>query len=514
MRLARKDAWLIVVLLLPLFSMAVIPFYDTSEPRYAEIARVMARSGDWITPWFSPDLPFWGKPPLSFWAQALSMKAFGINEFAARFPSWLCWLLSNALLFAGARSLYGRRVALLAATVYSTGTLVYIGSGAVLTDPFLAFGTTLSLVSFAIAVKDRKPVFAGAGEPQEKFAGASGAPGSWWWRYGFFAGLAIGLLAKGPLAVVIGMAPVLVWHMCNHKTSALATALPWATGLALTAVLSLPWYILAELKTPGFLDYFIVGEHWLRFLDPGWSGDLYGTAHRQPYGMIWLYWLMASFPWGVLMLALLMGSLRSSRLRSALRATSSRPLSGYWLAGALFTPIFFTFAANILWTYLFPAMAGFSILVAIFLDRMDGLPGFSRRMQLTIAGIVPVALLGLSVIAWVSPDLYLRSTERGLVRYVMQQGEPVSSLHYYGKPPFSARFYSAGQAREMTQGKLRQATASCAPFYLAIPKDQQKAVAETLGRPLDPLYVNKRYVLVRISTGGADLRQGCLKGLL
>src|SRR5690606_28305294 len=127
-----KRAWftLAVILLMPLISMALIPFYDTSEPRYAEIARVMAQSGDWITPWFSPGVPFWGKPPLSFWAQALSMKAFGFTEFAARFPAWLCLLISDAALLAGLNRLKGPRVAVIATIIYSTCALVYISSGA------------------------------------------------------------------------------------------------------------------------------------------------------------------------------------------------------------------------------------------------------------------------------------------------------------------------------------------------------------------------------------------------
>src|SRR5690606_838554 len=113
----------------------------------------------------------------------------------------------------------------------------------------------------------------------------------------------------------------------------------------LTAALGLPWYVLAEIKTPGFLDYFIVGEHWRRFLDSGWTGDLYGTAHKQPYGMIWAYWLMASFPWGLLLLATLIGAIRSVRLRLAWKAATESPLAAYWLAGAIFTPLFFTLAA-------------------------------------------------------------------------------------------------------------------------------------------------------------------------
>src|SRR5690606_18239199 len=78
-----------VILALRLVSMIWLPLLDTSEPRYAEIARIMAATGDWITPWFSPGVPFWGKPPLAFWSEAVAFRALGVSEFAARLPSWL-----------------------------------------------------------------------------------------------------------------------------------------------------------------------------------------------------------------------------------------------------------------------------------------------------------------------------------------------------------------------------------------------------------------------------------------
>lgn len=499
MQRSSRGAWLTLatVLLLPLISMMIIPFYDTSEPRYAEIARIMAQSGDWITPWFSPGVPFWGKPPLSFWAQALSMKAFGVTEFAARLPSWLCLVLSNGILLAGLRSLRGPRVALWTAIVYSTCTLVYISSGAVLTDPFLALGTTLSMVSFAMAVQHRRPARTQAGDQQGQPIPTQNGGSSRWWRYGFFLGLVIGLLAKGLLAVVLSFVPVVVWYAFNRKTATIGKALPWGKGLVLVAALSLPWYILAEIKTPGFLDYFIVGEHFRRFLDPGWAGDLYGTAHRQAQGTIWLYWLQASFPWGVLMLAAMIGALRSSRLRQAMKAIGDDPLCSYWLAGALFTPLFFTLSANILWTYVLPSLAGFSVLVAIFADEIYRRFDLSRRRLLSIAGVVPTVMLVLSAIAWISPDL--RNTERSLVHYVMQRDEATVPLFYLSKPPFSAQFYSGGRVRAITQSELQQAIRSGIPFYLAIPKEEQAVVAHILGKRPRKLYSNKRYILVKVS---------------
>lgn len=463
------------VLVLLLISMAIIPFYDTSEPRYAYIARVMVESGDWVTPWYSPGVPFWGKPPLSFWSQALSMKAFGFTEFAARFPSLLCLILSIGIVFSGLRRLEGAHVALWAALVYSTCALVYVSSAAVVTDPFLALGTTLSMISFAVSVRERD---------------------SGWWRYGFFLGLSIGLLAKGPLAAVLSCGPVGVWYLFNRRTTGLTKSLPLFKGMALVAALTLPWYILAEVKTPGFLDYFIVGEHFRRFLDPGWAGDLYGWAHNRVYGTIWLYWLQASFPWGVLILAVMAGALRSARLRCALKAVGGKPMFSFWVASALVTPLFFTFSANILWTYVLPSLAGFSVLAALTINEICRGTGVSGRRLLPAAGVVPIVGFVFSLIVWFEPELH--KTERELVRYTQQRGDAAIPLLYLSEPPFSARFYSGGNVRGIDHNNLSELNERGASFYLAIPKNQRMVVAEILGKPLDERYVNKRHVLVKV----------------
>ena len=113
----------------------------------------------------------------------------------------------------------------------------------------------------------------------------------------FFVGLAIGLLAKGPLALVIALPPVAGWILLTSQWRRSWKSLPWITGTLLMLALALPWYLAAENKTPGFLDYFIVGEHWKRFTVRGWKGDLYGNAHSKTPGTIWLYLLLVTFPW-------------------------------------------------------------------------------------------------------------------------------------------------------------------------------------------------------------------------
>ena len=222
--LPKYSYWLLAlaaILLSRFVGMAIFPFADTTEPRYAEIARLMVETGDWITPWFEPGVPFWGKPPLSFWSQAAAIKLFGLSEFALRLPSWLATIGMVYLTWRLALQLWGSHVARWSALIFSSMALTYVSAGAVMTDAFLALGTTLSLVSFCLATQE------------QGFA----------WRWLFFLGLAIGLLAKGPLAAVLVGIPIVLWLLFRGGKLSDLKALPWLRGGLITAVLVLPWYV-------------------------------------------------------------------------------------------------------------------------------------------------------------------------------------------------------------------------------------------------------------------------------
>ena len=88
---------LCALLILRLLTMWVIPLTDTTEARYAEIARKMLETGNWVTPQHDYGVPFWAKPPLSTWLSAASMGLFGVNELAARLPSLLMSLVVSSL---------------------------------------------------------------------------------------------------------------------------------------------------------------------------------------------------------------------------------------------------------------------------------------------------------------------------------------------------------------------------------------------------------------------------------
>ena len=96
-----------------------------------------------------------------------------------------------------------------------------------------------------------------------------------------------------------------LWVTQHHKWTDTWHRTPWVIGTVLTLVLVVPWYVLAEIRTPGFLRYFFVGEHLQRFLIPHWSGDLYGAGRSWPRGTIWLFGLVAALPWSATLVILL-----------------------------------------------------------------------------------------------------------------------------------------------------------------------------------------------------------------
>lgn len=467
-----------------LVTMALVPLMDTSEPRYAEIARIMLETGDWITPYFNYGEPFWGKPPLAFWATALSFKLFGVTEFAARLPSLLVTLALMALLYVLAKRLLPPRAVPLPLLIYAGMALSFVAAGAVLTDPFLAFGMMLSMTAFYLVVHDR------------------GVHPRGYWPELFFVGLAIGLLAKGPVALLLTLGPLTLWVLLQRNVTAVVAGFRWWRGLAITLLLSLPWYIAAELKTPGFIDYFIVGEHFRRFLEPGWSGDLYGSAHVRPRGTIWLYGLLAAFPWSLLLLVALAGRAAGKRRLRGVRAALFDATNSYLLLWLLFPLLFFSVARNILWTYVLPALPAFSLLTAVYLEKQAGRGLLAQaRIQFAAALLVPVLLVVYTGYTMLNGDK-LR-TEKNLIESYYAMAAPGDPLIYVESRPFSARFYSRGKAQLLSLAALNRNGKSDArkTLYFAIPTGSVNKIDTRMRQRLKHEFSNRRFQLYSLPAG-------------
>lgn len=413
-----------------LIGMLLVPFTDTTEARYGEIARKMLETGDWITPQIAYGVPFWGKPPLHTWLSALGMGAFGVNEFAARLPilAVACGLL--ALVYTWARAEKGPGFALVGTVILASSGMFFVASAMVMTDLVLVAGTTLSMIAFWNAVQLRSRALL--------------------WGYLFFVGLAIGLLAKGPLAIVLAGLPIGLWVMIGNHWRATWSRLPWVSGTLVMLFIAAPWYLAAEQKTPGFLNYFIIGEHFERFTVPGWKGDLYGSGHRQPHGMIWLFGLLAFLPWSLFFIRPL---IRLRRVAEEFRADETH-WGRYLLLWTLSPLLFFTLAGNIIIPYALPAMpAAALLLVLTWINSSPPGEATSHRERQVFKGVT-LGLSGLVAAALITtllaPDLIATRSQKALVAEVQRLAPPdAGDLVYWRKRYYSAEFYTRGKLRQI-----------------------------------------------------------------
>jgi 4-amino-4-deoxy-L-arabinose transferase-like glycosyltransferase len=466
---------LIGIIGLRLVTMAAYPMTDPTEPRYAEIARIMATSGDWITPWFTPEVPFWGKPPLAFWTQAASMKLFGVSDFAARLPTWLAMIAVVGLAMRVAFALGQWPIALWSGLILASMTQVFVVGGAVLTDPFLVLGTTLSITGFILTMRNE-------------------APG---WRWAIFGGLAVGLLTKGPLALVLVGVPLAAWTVWCRRGRDVARVLPWWPGLALVGVITLPWYVAAELKTPGFLDYFLAGEHFRRFLDPGWAGNLYGRAHDEPRGTIWLHLVGAAFPWSLLALAALVHRCTSRRIRASIKRPAESEDARLMLLAGLTPAAVFTLSGNILWTYVLPGLPWLAILLArAALPALES--GRWRGAATALVLLAPVSITIAGLLHAARP-VQLKSAAPAIEVLAREPAFNTTDLYYVGKPPHSARFYSRGTVRSVELPAVTSLLAAASrPVYLAAGNSDLPAVQAALGTPFAVCFRGARHTLIRV----------------
>ncbi|WP_417346970.1 ArnT family glycosyltransferase [Ferrimonas sp.] len=394
---------LLLALAVRLISLGVYPLMDTTEARYGNMARLMVETGNWLTPQFDLGVPFWGKPPLHTWMSAGSAATLGMSEFALRLPHWLAGVAVLALmaLFARRQGLSG----LVCAMVLATCVIFAIAAGAVMTDIALTLGMTLAMVGFYLGWQGR-------------------------YRAGYlgFVGLAVGLLAKGPLVIVlVGLAvvPFLIWQHRLSFLKVLWQRFPLVGGTAAMLVVAAPWYLAAEQATPGFLNYFLVGEHFLRFVESGWQGDLYGSAHDQPRGTIWVFWLMSALPW-----SLVLPGLWWCKGRRTLT-----PLQVFALCWMVSPMVLFTFAGNILPAYVLPGVPALALLVASMAEEKD------QRWLSATGMVLPLLLTAATLV------LHFKVGEERSDKALLAQAPGWNQpLYYLGKRTFSGQYYSGGRA--------------------------------------------------------------------
>ena len=261
--------------LLFFFRLGDRPFRNPDEGRYADVAREMAQSGDWVKPTVF-GLGYLRKPPLFYWLTAGSFKLFGESEAAARaVPAFFGWLGVLAVYFFGRRfwdATAARTAALLLAT-----NVWYVQVGRYLViDAVFSFFLTASLFLFYAALRS----------PARKAV--------WSCLFCLFLGLAF--LAKGPAAPAIAGLSVLVYLFWTRRWKEIAHPAFFA-GVPVFFAVATPWFWAMARREPGFVGFFFWHEHVQRVMSPNFE-------HQEPWyyyfvvlPVLFLPWTLVTRPW-------------------------------------------------------------------------------------------------------------------------------------------------------------------------------------------------------------------------
>lgn len=369
--------WLISICWLAfLWNLGNIGLVDETEPLFAEAARQMTVTGDWITPFFNGETRF-DKPPLIYWLMAIAYQTIGVNEWAARLPS---------------------AVAAIAVTAFGFYTLRYFGYSSSVPDqeslPRDKKRMWLSafIGSALIALNPETIAWARTGVSDMLLTGClSSALLAFFWGYAsggkrtatqslgtkttlnfllftspwylaFYVLIALSVLTKGPVGIVLPglIVGAFLLYLGNWR-EVLREMRPLPGGLLVLAI-ALPWYVLVTLANgEAYINSFFGYHNLERFTEVV-------NGHSAPWYFYFLVTLIGFAPWSVylpLAIARLRFWQRESWKRSP-RSTHLGLFALFWFAGVFG---FFTIAVTKLPSYVLPLMPASAILVALLFSN-------------------------------------------------------------------------------------------------------------------------------------------------
>lgn len=402
-QLIRHQAWIILAGLCVFFVNLGAPrLWDEDEPKNAECAREMLARGDWIVPTFNEQLRY-DKPVLLYWLMISAYKTFGVNEFAARYWSAVLAIGTTLLTYHLGRLLFRPQVGLWAGLCMSSSLMFVVAGRAATPDSTLIFCTTLTMLAFVRATWGASPTLAGANRLQDFL------PKTWLAWAGVYAAMGLGVLAKGPVAVVLPGGILGLYLLCvrSRAPDAPQAADGWIastwrlfspracwqvlwrmrplTGLVVLSAVALPWYALVGVETGGDWLAGFLGTHNVgRFLKPM-------EGHRGPI----VYYLFAIafgfFPWSWFLLP--------TALELVKRIRRSPQWASYLFVAcwAGFYIGFFSLARTKLPSYVLPAYPALALMTAVFVDHWLSAPRHVSRWMLTTA-LAGAAIVGLAIL--------------------------------------------------------------------------------------------------------------------
>ncbi len=347
--LTKYKRWILLVvpLLLYIVPLSVMPLMEPDEARYSDIPSLMNRSGDYVTPRLN-HVVYLEKPPLCYWATAVSFRIFGENDFSSRLFVALCAWGCIILVYRMGTFLHDQKTGLYSAAILTTFLYHALMGRINILDMPLAF-----FVSLATWAGYR--YFASKGEGKG-------------WLYLLYFSSALAFLTKGLIGIVFPFAIVVLWLVFSRRwRDILRIISPF--GLVILLAVSSPWILLAQEANKDFLWFFFVQEHFLRYTT---------TMHGRD--SIFLYYvpvlILGTLPWS----AFLWKAVKEGTVE--LKATFRGDGYRFILTWGAFIFLFFSISSSKLIPYVapvfLPAAVAFGHVFRIHEER-SAAPSTSRR---------------------------------------------------------------------------------------------------------------------------------------
>jgi 4-amino-4-deoxy-L-arabinose transferase-like glycosyltransferase/lipid-A-disaccharide synthase-like uncharacterized protein len=301
------------------FNLGAWSVTETSEARYAEIAKEMVDSGDWMHPQLM-GIYHYHKPPVTYWLTAVSYKVLGVSPLSARFLLQIAALLQIWLVYGIAKIFFKRSgPAFLSAMLYASFPTLIIGTRALTTDLYLTLTILAALYCWFLFLDRKNAVMLIA----------------------CYAFLGIGILTKGPVVLIV---PLLVWafqglvqkrNLGSWKTHLIGVFLMLGIGLS--------WYLVLVKENDTFLNYFLVKHTIDRF-----ATDAFNRG--QPFWFYIAILLGTAFPWILILVK-----------NVPLKKVDFKSQGALLVAWVLLPLLFFSMSQSKLVLYILPVYSGLAI---------------------------------------------------------------------------------------------------------------------------------------------------------
>ncbi len=400
-----------------------LPLIDRDEPRFAEASREMIERGNYIVPYFNNQLRL-DKPPLTYWAQVSSYHIFGENDFAARFPSAIAASLTALAIYGWGRRIGGEKVGWWAAIIFTLSLQTFVHAKAAVADMWLVLFVTLAhwagyeLFQFATSNSDKSRAGAQRStlnvETVSQTSGIKHRTSLCWWLTFYFS-LALGFLAKGPIAwtPLLTVAAVVIYTRDRQVLG----CFKFVRGILLTLIVVALWGIPALVQTHGEFFSVGIGRHVIGRSLATMEG--HGAASLRAYLLLLPFYFVtvfiSFFPWSIKLPWLIRKLWRERKAGVSAAGYSGNLTDTYLLTGIAVIFIIFTFVS----TKSFPLLA---LLLARHWQPATAEGG--RSLFAGIAITVACVLIGIALFV----------------------------------PPMVARFFPAYQLFQMSGASLQPAT--------------------------------------------------------